>query len=182
MTIYDVPASVVKDIAEELKKIEAVKPPEWSQFVKTGGDRERRPENADWWYVRSASVLRKIRLYGPIGIPTLRRKYGGKKNRGHNPEAMRRGSGTIIRNVIHQLEKAGLLKKTKEGRVATPKGIALLDKISHKIKGETIQAVTQVSEVKKDAGRPGGAKEEKAARAPAKAARRKGERRAKAAN
>lgn len=178
MTIYDVPASVVKDIAEELKKIEAVKPPEWSQFVKTGGDRERRPENADWWYVRSASVLRKIRIYGPIGIPTLRRKYGGKKNRGHNPEAMRRGSGTIIRNVIHQLEKAELLKKTKEGRVVTPKGIALLDKISHKVKGEA----PQIKEVEKDAGRPRGAKEEKAARAPAKAARRKGERRAKAAN
>jgi small subunit ribosomal protein S19e len=174
MTIYDAPASVIKDVAEELKKIEAIKPPDWARFVKTGGDREKKPENVDWWYVRSASILRKIRIYGPVGIPTLRRKYGGKKNRGHNPEAMRRGSGAVIRNIIHQLEKAELLKKTKEGRVAAPKGIALLDRISHKV-------VTQVSEVEKDAGRPGGVKEEKAARAPAKAAGRKGERRAKAA-
>lgn len=174
-TIYDVPASVINDVAEELKKIDAVKPPEWAQFVKTGGNREKRPESVEWWYVRSASVLRKICIHGPVGIPTLRRKYGGKKNRGHNPEAMRRGSGAIIRNIIHQLEKAGLLKKTKEGRAATPKGIALLDKISHKVKRE----VPQISEVEKDAGRPGGTKEEKIAGAPAKAAGRKGERRAK---
>jgi len=174
MSIYDVPASVIKDIAEELKKIDAIKPPDWARFVKTGGDRERKPESEDWWYVRSASILRKIRIHGPVGIPTLRREYGGKKNRGHNPEAVRRGSGAVIRNIIHQLEKAELLKKTKEGRIATSKGIALLDRISHKV-------VTQVSEVEKDAGRPRGAKEEKAVRAPAKTARRKGERRAKAA-
>ncbi|MBW2965302.1 40S ribosomal protein S19, partial [Candidatus Woesearchaeota archaeon] len=54
------------------------------------------------------------------------------KNRGHKPEKFCKGSGSILRKVLQQLEAAGLLKNEKEGvrkgRVITPKGISLMDK------------------------------------------------------
>jgi small subunit ribosomal protein S19e len=41
----------------------------------------------------------------------LKRKYGGKKNRGHKPEKRFDGSGNIIRKILQQLEKAGLIEQ-----------------------------------------------------------------------
>lgn len=120
--------------AEELKKENSIKPPVWSTFVKTSHARERLPERNDWWYVRSASVLRTIARLGPVGTQKLRTKYGGRKNRGYKPEATYKGSGSIIRKVLQQLEKSGLIKQTQKGvhkgRVLTPKGTSFLDKIA----------------------------------------------------
>ncbi len=136
-TIYDVPASMAIDsLSKKLKSSGIVKPPEWSVYVKTGGDKEKSPDDEDWWYVKCASVLRKVHIAGPVGVPTLRRIYGGKKNRGYKPEGMRGASGSLIRDIMQQLEKAGLIKKTDEGRVTTPKGASLLDSVSHEIKKE----------------------------------------------
>jgi small subunit ribosomal protein S19e len=136
-TIYDVPASMlIERLAEKLKAQGDLKPPEWAKYVKTGGDKEKQPENEDWWYVRCASLLRKVHLKGPIGLPTLRRLYGGKKNRGHNPEQMRGASGSLLRDMLKQLERAELVKKTKEGRVTTPKAASMLDSLSNEIKRE----------------------------------------------
>jgi small subunit ribosomal protein S19e len=134
-TIYDVPTSkLIKKVSEELKKMKAIDPPKWAMFVKTGGDREKQAEDEDWWYMRSASILRKIRVHGPIGISRLKKIYGGKKNRGHKPERLRKGSGAVIKNILQQLEEAGFVKKIKEGRAITPKGISFLDGVSYKIK------------------------------------------------
>ncbi len=120
--------------AEELKKESTIKPPVWSKFVKTSHSRERLPERDDWWYVRSASILRSIARLGPVGTQKLRTKYGSRKNRGYKPEASYKGSGSIIRKVLQQLEKSGLIKQTQKGvhkgRVLTPKGTSFLDKIA----------------------------------------------------
>lgn len=137
-TMYDVPNSkLIKLASEELKKIDTIKPTPWAKFVKTGGNREVQPEDTEWWYIRSASVLRKVHIKGPIGVNRLRKIYGGKKNRGLKPEAFRRGSGTILKNILKQLEGANLVKKTKGGRITTPKGISFLDNLAYKIKKET---------------------------------------------
>ncbi len=130
-TLYDVPAATfIQNLAGFLKKQEVVKPPDWGPFVKTGGNREKRPDNSDWWYIRGASIMRKIYLQGPIGVHNLQKIYGGKKNQGYKPEKKSRGSGAIIRTLLQQLEKAGLVKKTGSGRITTSKGVSLLDKIS----------------------------------------------------
>ncbi|HIH00497.1 TPA: 40S ribosomal protein S19, partial [Thermoplasmata archaeon] len=43
-TAYDVPAEkLIPRIAEELKKIDTIKAPEWAAFVKTGRHREKSP-------------------------------------------------------------------------------------------------------------------------------------------
>ncbi len=109
-----------------------VQPTSWSRFVKTGRSRERLPENPDWWYARAAAVLRSVAERGPIGTEKLRTKYGSKKNRGHKPERFYKGSGSIIRKILQQLENAGLVKQGvksgHKGRIMTPKGMSLLDK------------------------------------------------------
>lgn len=124
---------LIIQVSEELKKMKEIAPPEWASFVKTGAHKERAPDNPDWWYMRSASVLRKIAILGPIGISKLRTKYGGKKDRGTKPEHFAKGSGSIARKVLQQLEKAGLVKKQekgRKGRVIAPKGVSLLDKVA----------------------------------------------------
>ncbi len=140
MTMYDVDATeLIEAVAKELQKEESITPPAWAVFVKTGVHKERPPARQDWWYVRAASILRKVRLKGPIGVSKLRTIYGGKKSRGHKSEIFKRGSGNIIRKLLQQLEKSELLKKEKKGthngRVITPKGIKLLDNVSKKIAG-----------------------------------------------
>ncbi|MBS3151314.1 30S ribosomal protein S19e [Candidatus Woesearchaeota archaeon] len=139
-TIYDVdPSELIKKAASELKKVEQIKAPSWAMFVKTGASKERPPVELDWWYARTASLLRKIYLFGPIGVNKLRKKYGGKKNRGHKPERSYPGSGNIIRKILQQLEKAELVKyaekKVHKGRIITPKGKKFLDKIATEMVG-----------------------------------------------
>ena len=134
-TIYDVPSSkLIAEVSKELKKVKAIKPPEWSAFVKTGVSREKSPVQPDWWYTRAASVLRKVHIKGPIGIPRLKQLYGTAANRGVRPERKKAGSGAVMKNILVQLEAAELVKKTSKGRIATTQGISLLDKKAHMIK------------------------------------------------
>ena len=131
------PQALVEKAAEELKKDESIKPPEWSKYVKTGVSVERPPAQPDWWYLRSAAILRRIYMRGPVGVQRLRVAFGGRKRRGHKPAKHRKAGGKIIRLMIQQLEKAGYIKKVekpKKGRVITPKGQKFLNKIAKGIK------------------------------------------------
>ena len=137
-TVYDVDASeLIKKAAEELKSVKEINPPAWADFVKTGMSKERPPADKEWWYMRTASILRTVYMKGPIGVSKLRTKYGGKKNRGVAKERSYKGAGNIIRKAMQQLEKAGFVKQaqagTHKGRIATPKGKSFLDKIALKL-------------------------------------------------
>ncbi|MEM3126862.1 MAG: 30S ribosomal protein S19e, partial [Candidatus Woesearchaeota archaeon] len=137
-TIYDVdPNMLIERAAKELEKAKIVSPPAWSIFAKTGVHKSRVPARKDWWYVRSAAVLRTVYRLGPIGTQKLRTKYGGREDRGYKPETTKKGSGSIIRKILQQLEKSGFVKQVdkygKKGRIATPKGKSFLDKIASQI-------------------------------------------------
>jgi small subunit ribosomal protein S19e len=133
-TVYDVPADkLIKETAQELKDNVKLEKPKWAEYVKTGTSKERKPTDEDWWWVRAASVLRRIYLEGPVGVQRLRTFYGGRKNRGRKPEKFRRGSGKVIRTVLRELDTAGLTLSGKGGRTITAKGKSCLDKISSKI-------------------------------------------------
>ena len=116
-TAYDVEANkLIEDIAIELGKLDNLKAPEWAGYVKTAPSKDRVPTRDDWWQVRAASILRAIYMSkGPIGVQKLRVRYGSKKNRGHKPEKFYRGSGKIIRLIIQQLEKEGLVVQKEVG-------------------------------------------------------------------
>jgi small subunit ribosomal protein S19e len=147
---YDVPASDLIDaVAKELKKNDAMKPPEWMVYAKSGAHAERPPQDDDFWYIRGASILRKIYVRGTLGTERLRTEYGGKKNRGSKPEQHRKSSGSVIRKLLQQLEAAGYLKKEKVGRVISPTGQKLLDNTAYavfkkpKTKEEAVVAVKE---------------------------------------
>lgn len=132
-TVYDVkPGELHKKVVEELKKSKEVQMPDWANFVKTGVGKDRVPSEKDWWQMRASALLRRIYLLGPIGVSKLRTKYGNRKNRGVAPERFRRASGKIIRVLLQQLEKEGLIrqidKSGHKGRILTPKGKSLMDK------------------------------------------------------
>ncbi len=131
-TVYDVPAEVlINHIADEFKNNnDKIQSPEWSCLVKTGVHKERKPVNVDWWYVRCAAILRKVYITGPVGVRSLRRSFGGKKDRGVRPEKFRLSGGSIVRVALHQLEAAGYVEKIEGGRVVTPQGQSFLDKTS----------------------------------------------------
>lgn len=137
-SIYDVPQNeLIEKTAEELKKIKDIKPPAWASFVKTGVFKERPPVSKDWWYMRAAALLRRLYKNSPIGVSKLRTYFGGRKNRGMKPEKFFKGSGSVIRKIMQQLETAGLAKKEEKGihkgRAITPKGTSILDKVATQI-------------------------------------------------
>ncbi|RLI92256.1 MAG: 30S ribosomal protein S19e [Candidatus Altiarchaeales archaeon] len=140
-TVYEVPADeLIERVAEDLKKNIKFKRPEWAKFVKTGAHKERMPQNRDWWWIRAASILRKIYINGPVGVQRLRTAYGGRKNRGSKPEKFYRGGGKIIRTILQEFDRLGFTEKNREGRRITPKGQSYLDKISTQILREKTKA------------------------------------------
>ncbi len=174
-SIYNTnPNELIEKVAEQLKSFEEIKAPSWASFVKTGHSKERPPVEKDWWYIRFAAVLRSIYKLGPVGVSKLRTKYGSKKNRGVRPSHFYKGSGNILRKILQQGEKAGLLKQVEKGvhkgRILTPKGKSLLDKtaasiLKNKPKTSTVPKPKLVEKEKtetqpKEAVKPKPAKEE----------------------
>lgn len=133
-TAYDVPTeALIKETAQDLKENLKIERPEWALIVKTGVSRERKPQDPDWWWIRSASILRRIYVEGPVGVQRLRTFYGGKKNRGHKPNEFRRASGKVIRTLLKELDAKGLTESSRDGRKLTKKGQSYIDKIASKI-------------------------------------------------
>jgi small subunit ribosomal protein S19e len=130
------PASLLPRLAEELKTRKLVEPPVWAAFVKTGVQAQQAPVQPDWWYMRSASVMRKIYLHGVTGVSRLSYDYGGRRDRGSAPYHARTASRAILREIVQQLEHSGLLQPVKaRGRRLSPEGRKLIDTLSR----ETLQ-------------------------------------------
>ena len=137
--IYELDAQEFnRKLAEALKEIPEIKEPEWVHFVKSGTAKERPIDEPDFWYKRTASILRQIYKKGVLGVNRLRTKYGSKKNRGVKPEKFKKGCGKIIRVILQQLDKAGFteigkamrgVKSRKPGRKLTEKGKKFLEEI-----------------------------------------------------
>lgn len=145
-TVYDIPANIlIRRLAQDLKSREEIAPPEWMQFVKTGTHKERAPDDPDFWFVRCASILRKIYLNGPIGTERLRIVYGGRKRRGVKPNKFQKGSGAIVRTALQQLERAGfIMKRGTKGRELTDIGRSYMDKLSSALKKELSKAIPEL--------------------------------------
>ncbi len=145
-TVYDIPANIlVRRLAQDLKSREEIAPPEWAPFVKTGANKERAPDDADYWFVRCASILRKIYLNGPIGTEKLRIEYGSRKRRGTKPNKFQKSGGAIIRTALQQLERAGFVKKRgRQGRELTDIGRSYMDKLSSTLKVELSKAIPEL--------------------------------------
>jgi small subunit ribosomal protein S19e len=134
-TAYDVPAKELIDaVAKKLESETAIEIPKENIYSRTGVNKENPPVEKNWWYIRCASILRKIYMDNIIGVEHLRSEYGGKKDRGSKPYKAASGSGSIIRRALQQLEKAGYVSKIKgKGRMLTSKGRSFLDNTSNEV-------------------------------------------------
>lgn len=119
---------LVEKLAVKLK--EHCTAPDWANYVKTGHGRQRPPIRQDWWQVRSAAILLSVQKLGPVGVSKLTVKYGNRKNKGMKPEREARGSGSVIRTILQQLESAKLIQQAQKGvhkgRIITTKGTRLV--------------------------------------------------------
>ena len=127
ITPRDVSAEkLIPVLVEELKKTENIKPPPSASFVKSGVHVERPPQQEYFWFIRSASIMRKLYLnVKPVGVQRLRTVFGGKRNRGHKRSHKRKAGGKFIRLMLQQLEKEVLIIKTRKplrGRIIAQKG------------------------------------------------------------
>ncbi len=143
VTALEVPADkLIERLAAYLKEnYPEITPPPWAYTVKTSISRENPPSDPDWWYKRAASILRKLYKHGrPVGVERLRTVYGGPKDRGSAPTHFAKGSGSIIRKILIQLEKAGLVvKEGNKGRKLSPRGRSLLDRIAYEVSLEVLK-------------------------------------------
>lgn len=146
-TPYDVPpAPLIEALSGKLRERPSITPPAWAPFVKTGVHREKAPVQRDWWHPRVAAVLRKVYLEGPIGVERLRGAYGGARDRGAAPDRAKKGSGSIIREALQQLEKEKLVENVKGvGRRVTPQGRALVDAAAYEAKQKLLPQLPALS-------------------------------------
>ncbi len=138
VTVYDVPAEkLILKTAEKLMENDKISPPEWAEYVKTGRHTEKAPIQDNWWFTRSASILRKLYIKGPMGTSRLAAEYGGFSDRGSKPNRAVKGSRNIVRRCMIQLEAAGLLVSVdKKGRTISPAGQSLLDNTAKEVHDE----------------------------------------------
>jgi len=144
ITPYDVSASrFIERLAKYLKEnVDEVTPPTWANIVKTGAHVEKTPQNPEWWYIRCASLLRKIYVHGPVGIEKLRAQYGGRKDYGVKPGHVAKAGGAILRKALQQLEAAGLVEKFEtRGRRVTREGRKLLQELAGDLQKESVKEV-----------------------------------------
>jgi len=130
------PNLYIKKLAEKLEKDGILRFPEWAFYVKTGAHKEKAPVQENWWFLRGASILRKLYILHSIGVNRLSKKYGGKKNRGVKREKFYPGSRKIIRVILQQLDDAGLTQIGDKGRELTPKGRSYLDQVAKEVAEE----------------------------------------------
>jgi small subunit ribosomal protein S19e len=152
ITPNDVPASkLIKKLAKYLKEnVDAVTPPAWASMAKTGTHVEKQPQDPDWWYVRSASLLRKIYIHGPIGIEKLRADYGGRKNYGVKPCHAAKAGGSTVRKALQQLETAGYVETFKpRGRRLTREGRKLLQELAEELSRELVKELPELEKYQK---------------------------------
>ena len=108
--------------------------PQWVDTVKTATYKELAPYDPDWFYIRAASVARKLYTKGNMGVGALRKSYCGAGNKGVRRHHHQIGSGSVARAVLKQLESIGVVEKdAKGGRRITPSGQRDLDRIAGRV-------------------------------------------------
>ena len=117
--------------AEHLKNSDKFELPVWADLVKTACHKELAPYGDDWYYIRAASIARKVYLRPGLGVGQLRKWYGGTDKRGVRTEHFRKANAGVIRSVLIQLQEMKVVEQCENGgRRMTRVGQQDLDRIA----------------------------------------------------
>ena len=132
VTVKDVaPDAFIKAYAEHLKKSGKIELPKWVDIAKTASFKQMCPNDPDWYYVRAASIARKVYIRGGTGVGGLRKAYGGANKRGTRRAHSARAAGGVIRHILIQLESIQVVEAHPAGgRRITSRGQRDLDRIA----------------------------------------------------
>eukprot|EP00013_Stygamoeba_regulata_P008711 CAMPEP_0177679896 /NCGR_PEP_ID=MMETSP0447-20121125/29870_1 /TAXON_ID=0 /ORGANISM="Stygamoeba regulata, Strain BSH-02190019" /LENGTH=163 /DNA_ID=CAMNT_0019189163 /DNA_START=39 /DNA_END=530 /DNA_ORIENTATION=- len=142
-TVKDVPADVfIKEYAAHLKRSGRIRLPKWVDLVKTAHFKELSPYDQDWYYVRAASIARRIYLRGGVGVGAFRHIYGRNKDRGTIRSHHAPAAGGLIRHILQSLESLEVVQQDKKGgRIISSIGRRDLDRVAGKIASRSRGAV-----------------------------------------
>jgi len=132
-TVKDVPAGkYIAALAAHFKKSAKIEVPDWADIVKTGTFKELCPQDPDWYFVRAASIARRVYLRGGVGVGEFARIYGGLKSNGARRPHYATAATGLIRHILAQLQELDLVskKKDRKGRFLTRNGQRELDTIA----------------------------------------------------
>ncbi|KAI3835081.1 hypothetical protein MKW98_017578 [Papaver atlanticum] len=134
-TVKDVsPHEFVKHYSAHLKRSGKMELPHWTDIVKTAKFKELAPYDADWYYIRAASMARKIYLRQGLGVGGFKKIYGGRKRNGSRPPHFCKSSGSIARHILQQLQDMKIVDlDPKGGRIITSSGRRDLDQVAGRI-------------------------------------------------
>jgi|EP01083_Nonionella_stella_P041641 small subunit ribosomal protein S19e len=140
--VRDVAAKAfIEAYAEHLKNSDKFELPVWADLVKTGTFKELAPYGEDWYYIRAASIARKVYLRPGLGVGQLRKWYGGSYRNGVRHQHFVRANAGVIRSVLIQLENMKVTEPTeKGGRRMTRVGQQDLDRIANAVFHEEEEA------------------------------------------
>merc|ERR1712137_1488777 len=103
-----------------LKNSDKFELPVWADLVKTSTTKELAPYGDDWYYIRAASIARKV--------------YGCAFKNGVRHQHFKRANAGIIRSVLLQLEEMKVTEKCENGgRKMTRVGQQDLDRIANAV-------------------------------------------------
>ncbi|CCF73486.1 small subunit ribosomal protein S19e [Babesia microti strain RI] len=140
------PNIFIKAFAQFLKLKNMIECPKWTDYVKTSPAKELAPKDPDWYFIRAAAIIRHIYFKPDCGVGELRKFYSSKQRRGTAPNHMCKASGKIIRTVLQQLERAGLLEQNpqKSGRRVSQKGANTINSFARQLTKKALEMSKQM--------------------------------------
>lgn len=134
------PTKFIDVLSRKLKEEKKISVPAEAEYIKTGHGKEHAPESPDWYFVRTASILRKLyveelknpgRCKNGLGTLWFSRVYTTLKNNGHKPSHTVTGSKSLVRRILQTLEGANLVSQVpKGGRKLTAAGHQYLQEVA----------------------------------------------------
>jgi len=109
-TVKDVAAQpFIAALAQHFKKSGKIELPEWHDLIKTSIAKELPPRDPDWYYIRAASLARKVYLRGGSGVGGFTKAKGGANKDGVAPAHFRKAAKGNIRHILKQLASADIV-------------------------------------------------------------------------
>ena len=134
--VREVPPQLFIDtLAKHFETTRLFSIPEWTDLIKTGSLKQMPPNFTNWYYTRTASIVRQVYLHPGTSVESLRNYYGKNVDSGFTPNHHGKASGKVIRSCLQDLEKIGWIKQSEDkiGRMITDKGQKQLDILAQEV-------------------------------------------------